>query len=88
VAVNDFKDRVDCAVVHCEAGISRSAGVAAAIGMALNNDDSFIFNDSRFTPNRTCYREVMEAFGLENNGEVFKQKMENNLEKWREYNGI
>ena len=26
VAVNDFKGRVDCAVVHCEAGISRSAG--------------------------------------------------------------
>ena len=80
-AVNNFKDRVDCIVVHCGAGVSRSAGVATAIGIALNNDDSFIFNDGRFTPHRTCYRKVMEAFGLENNGEVFEQKMENNLEK-------
>lgn len=87
-AVNNFKDRVDCIVVHCEAGISRSAGVAAAIGMALNSDDSFVFNDGRFNPNRTCYKKVMEAFGLENNEEVFRQKMENNLRKWREYHGF
>lgn len=78
----------DCIVVHCGAGVSRSAGVATAIGIALNNDDSFVFNDGRFNPNCTCYKKVMEAFGLENNEEVFKKKMENNLDKWREYHGI
>ena len=45
--VNSNKD-VEKIVVHCEAGVSRSAGVAAAIGMAINGDDSFIFNDGNF----------------------------------------
>jgi hypothetical protein len=51
-------------VVHCGAGISRSAGVAAALGKWLNGDDSFIFDNPRFCPNRTCYRLVLnEAMG-------------------------
>jgi hypothetical protein len=79
---------VDDIVVHCEAGVSRSAGVAAAIGMFLNNDDSFIFNDGRYCPNNTCYRKVMEAFGLKNDGSVFAQKFDTNLKAWRKYNGL
>lgn len=85
--VNNNKD-VEKIVVHCEAGVSRSAGVAAAIGMAINGDDSFIFNDGRYCPNSTCYRKVLEAFGLKNDGSVFVQKLNTNLEKWREYNDI
>lgn len=59
-------------VVHCGAGISRSAGVAAAIGKAINNDDSFIFDDLHFKPNKTCYRRVLKAFGLINKGDAFR----------------
>ena len=38
--------------VHCEAGISRSAGVAAAISMFLNHDDQRFFRE--YLPNRYC----------------------------------
>lgn len=74
-------ENYDCIIVHCGTGISRSAGVAAAIGMAINGDDSFIFNDSRFTPNRTCYRKTIKAFGLKNDDSIFAQKLNTNLEK-------
>lgn len=46
-------------VVHCEAGISRSAGVAAAISKYLTGDDSSIFRTH--IPNRLVYRTVLEA---------------------------
>ena len=37
--VNKNKNKVDKFIVHCEAGVSRSAGVGAAIMKALNGDD-------------------------------------------------
>ena len=52
-------DYVDLIVVHCEAGISRSAGVAGAIMKALNDDDAEAFSNGRI-PNMTCYRRVLE----------------------------
>ena len=47
-------------VVQCEMGISRSAGVAAAISKHINDDDSLFF--SYFIPNMNCYRKVLDAF--------------------------
>lgn len=49
-------------IVHCDAGISRSAGVAAAILKYYNGDDSPIFDSRWYNPNRWCYRKVLEAF--------------------------
>ena len=62
--VNKYKDDVslDKIIVHCEAGQSRSAGVAAAIMKYLNNDDTPIFNNHRYTPNMSCYRAVLNKF--------------------------
>lgn len=54
-------DKVDTVIVHCEAGISRSAGVAAAISKYLFNDDTAIFNNRQYCPNMTCYRYVLNA---------------------------
>ena len=48
-------------IVHCGAGRSRSAGVAAAILKYLYNDDRQIFNNKRYGPNMRCYRYVLEA---------------------------
>ena len=56
-----WKDKVDGIIVNCEAGISRSSGVAAALMKYFTGDDSLIFNSSRFCPNMTCYRLVLEA---------------------------
>jgi protein tyrosine phosphatase len=62
--VKQFKNIINKIVVHCGAGVSRSAGVAAALGKWLNDDDSFIFDNSKYCPNRTCYRLVLnEAMG-------------------------
>ena len=52
---------VEQIIVHCEAGISRSAGVAAAILKYFTNDDSQIFDSYKYRPNTLCYRNVLEA---------------------------
>lgn len=48
-------------VVHCGAGISRSAGIAGAIGKILDNDDSFVFENAFYKPNMHCYGLLMKA---------------------------
>lgn len=49
-------------IVHCEMGISRSAGVAAALMKWFNGDDMSIFKSYKYRPNMTCYRMVINAF--------------------------
>jgi len=56
------KNQVDQIIVHCDAGVSRSAGVCAAIAKALDNDDSYFFQSAFYCPNMTCYRRVLNAF--------------------------
>lgn len=52
-------------VVHCDAGISRSAGVAAAIMKYYTNDDMEFFCSGQFCPNMWCYRKTLEALSEE-----------------------
>ena len=59
--VFEIRNEADKIVVHCEAGISRSAGVAAAVMKFLNGDDWGVFDSPRFRPNMTCYRKVLNA---------------------------
>lgn len=60
--VSANKDKVDCFVVNCEAGVSRSAGCCAAIMLALTGNDSEIFNNPSKCPNMTVYRKILNAF--------------------------
>lgn len=53
--------RIDLIIVQCEAGVSRSAGVAAAILKVLTGDDTQIFDDPKYSPNMKCYRMVLNA---------------------------
>jgi predicted protein tyrosine phosphatase len=53
------KDRVGTVIVHCEAGISRSAGCAAALAKAIGESDERFFK--YFHPNRLVYRLVLNA---------------------------
>lgn len=48
-------------IVHCDAGISRSSGVAAAILKFCTGSDKEIFNSGRYLPNMWCYRKTLEA---------------------------
>ena len=51
---------IDCDLyVNCEAGQSRSAGVAAAISKVLFDDDERFFR--MYHPNMLCYRKVYNA---------------------------
>lgn len=57
--VSYYKDKI--IIVHCDAGQSRSAGVAAALSKYYNNDDSEYFDNPRFTPNMWCYKLMLNA---------------------------
>lgn len=57
-----WQDKVDEIWVNCEAGVSRSAGIAAAIMESFYQDSSVIFDDTRYLPNMYCYRLTKNAF--------------------------
>lgn len=59
--VNYWSDKVDRIVVHCSAGVSRSAGCAAAILKYLTGDDTQVFKNYMYRPNMTVYRHVLNA---------------------------
>jgi predicted protein tyrosine phosphatase len=61
VFIDKNKSRLDTLIVQCEAGVSRSAGVAAAILKALTGDDMQIFGNPKYSPNMKCYRMVLNA---------------------------
>lgn len=48
-------------IVHCDAGISRSAGVAAGILKAQTGSDSQIFDSPMHRPNMHCYMTTLQA---------------------------
>lgn len=51
-------------IVHCDAGISRSSAVAAAILRHYTGDDAQIFDDyNSYDPNMLVYFKVLKAFG-------------------------
>jgi hypothetical protein len=56
--VNKVWDKIDLLMVHCLAGISRSAAVAAAIAKVKYNDDSLYF--TRYKPNISVYSILSE----------------------------
>ena len=49
-------------IVHCDAGISRSAGVAAAISKYFTGDEGLFFRSDRYSPNMWCYTKTLMAF--------------------------
>lgn len=66
--VNKVKDSVTILVCQCEAGISRSSGMAAALSVIFGQSNEKFFCGSgpngRFLPNRLVYRKMLEAAGL------------------------
>ena len=46
-------------IVHCDAGVSRSAGIAAALMKFYNGDDTPIFDNPKYCPNMLCYRTML-----------------------------
>jgi predicted protein tyrosine phosphatase len=86
--VNQYINKVDKIIVHCEAGVSRSAGVCAALMQIINGDDMDIFDNPKFCPNMTCYRTVLTAFFGSYDQEAAESKIKHNIEIWRKENGL
>jgi len=57
--VMEYEPKIKLFVVHCEAGISRSAAVAAAISKFFYDSDQEFF--TRYVPNRLVYRILLEC---------------------------
>lgn len=62
-----YKQGVRTVICHCDAGVSRSAGVAAALSKHFNGSDFEFFNSGGmyggpvYTPNMLVYRKLLEA---------------------------
>ena len=63
--VNKWYGKVDTIIVHCEGGVSRSAGVCAAIMRVKEGDDWPIFESPNKHPNMTCYYRTLITFGYD-----------------------
>ena len=72
--IEKYKNEVDLIVVHCEAGISRSAGVAGALSLIYNGTDEYYFK--HYLPNILCYRKIL------NNYMVFESIKVKGIPKW------
>jgi len=53
------KNEIDMICINCVAGISRSAGIAAALSKILNGDDSYFFK--RYCPNMLVYSLILQT---------------------------
>ena len=86
--VNQHIGSVEHIVVHCEAGVSRSAGTCAGLMQILTSSDRDIFENPRFNPNMHCYKTMLNAyFGKHIFGQCIEEgvpdSMKENIEKWR-----
>ena len=57
--LREHSDLVRLIVCQCEAGVSRSAAVAAAVCRILGTDDRHFF--AGYAPNRWVYRTILDA---------------------------
>ena len=75
--------------VHCDGGVSRSAGVGAACMLIENGDDTPIFKSARYVPNMFCYRLVLNsAFGRVDEEEVREKELDNDRIWWSEHDEL
>lgn len=52
-------------IIHCDAGISRSSAIAAAILRYYSGNDDAVFNSRYYCPNMWVYYKCLKAFEIE-----------------------
>jgi predicted protein tyrosine phosphatase len=66
IKIRDFvlkwKDNVSTFWVHCDIGMSRSAGVTAGIIKGLGGNANDILNSKLYYPNMLCYDKIVNVF--------------------------
>lgn len=68
--VEKNKKAMELLIVACEAGISRSAGTAAALGKIYLGNDDFIFDSELYRPNIYIYRTILKIWQQRQNAGV------------------
>jgi len=63
--VQTYHKDVEGIICQCEAGISRSSAIAAAVQQYFGQNDTNYFAHQLYYPNRYVYRLMCEAFGIE-----------------------
>lgn len=58
--VKKYIDKVELIICQCDAGISRSAGVAAALSKCINGNDIFFFEN--YLPNSLVYSTIVKEW--------------------------
>lgn len=58
--IDKYSKDVDLIVVHCEAGISRSSGIAGALSLLINGSDEYYFK--KYIPNMFVYRKILNMY--------------------------
>jgi hypothetical protein len=86
--VNKNLNKVDKIVVHCEAGVSRSAGVCAALMLIITGSDKAIFDSVQYCPNMSCYRTVLETYYGSYDQQAADEKIAHNIKIWRIAQGL
>ena len=74
--VQHCQDKINLIVVHCQAGISRSAGVCAALSRYLDGDDDWVFRNPKYKPNMRCYKYILDERNI--NYDNWKEKIDMN----------
>jgi predicted protein tyrosine phosphatase len=57
--VDEHRPHIERILVHCDAGVSRSAAVGAALARVLNGDDAEFFG-GRYRPNMRVYQTLLD----------------------------
>jgi len=60
--VSKYFQVIQTIVCQCDAGISRSSGIAAALSKIMNGNDSWIFNSMKYVPNMFVYRMILNKY--------------------------
>lgn len=77
-------------IVHCHGGVSRSAGMGAAIAEGLSKEYGAnleevsyeIWHSHKYIPNEYVYALVCKFFGIEYSKEEIKKKLHEHAEQW------
>ena len=80
--IHKYQYKVEKIIVSCEAGIRRSAAVAAAIMQHFDGDDWEIFNNPDYCPNIICYRKMLYALNENIDETLIFEKIRVNRELW------
>ena len=75
-------EKINCIFVCCDAGISLSPAIAAALMREQGQNDDCIWSDAEYDPNPLVYRQLCHAFGHPVTSAVLRKKLRLNNIAW------